>query len=216
MSGLDTVINTGCPCPPHPHPHPHPHPPKPAPHDLPTKNVILTKEFNKVLYSLAVRTTTDAVFDTKYKYTLTEMLCDISDALITNFERIAQVSEAFNKLMENCPEEFDTLKEIADYIRVDGDPKSALINLIDSKVDKEEGKGLSTHDLTDILYEKLTNDYTKEQIDEMYDQVVTRVVTLEKKNNVYMNIDDPSVVPDVLDKDVWFQYESSYAPNPEE
>ena len=147
MSGLDTIVNTECPCPCPPKPKP-----KPAPHDLPTRNVVLTKEFNKVLYSLAVRTTTDAVFDTKYKYTLTEMLCDISDALITNFERIAQVSEAFNALIAECPEEFDTLKEIADYIRVDGDPKSALIELIDTKVDKEEGKNPSQYCIVVFLY----------------------------------------------------------------
>jgi hypothetical protein len=205
MSGLDTIVNTECPCPCPPKPKP-----KPAPHDLPTRNVVLTKEFNKVLYSLAVRTTTDAVFDTKYKYTLTEMLCDISDALITNFEKIAQVSEAFNALMADCPEEFDTLKEIADYININGDPKSALIELIDTKVDKEEGKGLSTHDLTDVLFEKLTNDYTREELDVLFNQVTTRIVTLERANNIQFSTEEPE---GIKSKDIWFQSISEYRPN---
>ncbi len=155
-----------------PGPCPEPRPPyKPQPQKpIPTKNVVLSHKFGKTVYALAVRTTTDAVFDSKYKYTLTEMLADLSDALVSNLRKINSVSEKFDALMEGCPEEFDTLKEIVDYINVDGEnPHSRLLEILNNKVDKEEGKGLSTHDLTDILYEKIVNDYTKEQLDEKFD-----------------------------------------------
>lgn len=218
---LDQVIVNKPPYAPH---HPDKRPPVGK---LPTKNVILTHEFNRILYALAVRTTTDAVYDSKYKYTLTEMLTDIASALTSNFEKIAEVSEAFNTLMKDCPEEFNTLKEIYDYINVNGDPKSALIELIDSKVDKEEGKGLSTHDFTDLLYEKLTNDYTKEQIDQFVadqaaatvevsdratiledraDAVEVRVEDLENANNMIVSSD----VPNVKDNDIWMNLQNPY------
>lgn len=190
---------------------------------LPVQKVILTRKFHNTVYELAVRTNTDAVFDAKYKYTVTEMLEDITNALITNFQNIAKVSEAFNALMEGCPEEFNTLKEIADYINVNGDPKSELIELIDNKVDKIEGKGLSTHDLTDVLYDKLVNGYTKEELDEKFEiitdelgniktniiEVEDRVQALEEKTNVEIG-DAPAET--VKDNDIWFKLHSEYVP----
>ena len=173
---------------------------------LPVQKVILTRKFHNTVYELAVRTNTDAVFDAKYKYTVTEMLEDITNAL-----------------MEGCPEEFNTLKEIADYINVNGDPKSELIELIDNKVDKIEGKGLSTHDLTDVLYDKLVNGYTKEELDEKFEiitdelgniktniiEVEDRVQALEEKTNVEIG-DAPAET--VKDNDIWFKLHSEYVP----
>lgn len=200
------------PCPP---PYP-PYPPYPYPHDqLPIKKVVLTKKFNHVLYELAVRTNTESVFDKSYRYTLGEMLEDITNGLTTNLKATAKLSKSFNRLMKDCPEEFDTLKEIADYINVNGDPKSALMELIDNKVDKVEGKGLSTHDLTDILYDKLVNGYSKEQIDAIYQTCLDsdnalniRINALENKTNVVVD-----EVEDIKDGDVWFKINSEYTPS---
>lgn len=214
---LDTVVNHNH----HPHPAPPgpgPRPPKPAPGPLPTKNVILTHKFNKAVYALAVRTTTDAVFDTKYKYSLTEMLSDLTDAMTTSFTRIAALSEAFNALMADCPEEFNTLREIADYINVNGDPKSALIELIDTKVEKVEGMGLSHNDFDDIMKAKLENDYTKEQLDEIFHEYAVideamreRITTLEMDNNIHISEDGS----EIKDNDVWIRIQDAYTPNPD-
>ena len=211
---LDTVVNH------HHHPQPAPpRPPKPAPKPLPTKNVILTHKFNRAVYALAVRTTTDAVFDTKYKYSLTEMLSDLTDAMTTNFRKVAQLSEAFNELMADCPEEFGSLKEIADYINVNGDPKSALIQLIDTKVTQVEGMGLSHNDFDDIMKAKLENDYTKEELNEIFaeyniltDEMKERITTLEMDNNIHVSEDGS----DIKDNDVWIRITDSYVPNPDE
>lgn len=183
--------------------------------EIPTesKNIVLTKKLNNTLYSLAVRTTTDMVYrDKTYKYTLTEILSDVSDALVAHSESIADVSEKFAELMKDCPEEFNTLKEIADYISVNGDPKSALIQLIESKQNSEEGKGLSTNDFTDILYTKLVNDYSKEELDQKFmivaeniNSITGRVELLERANNFYMSVNDDTLNGSVKDYDFWFK-----------
>ena len=179
-----------------------------------TKKVILVKELDKVLYALAVRTCTDMVYDKKYKYTLTELLDDIQSALTDTSSRLTILKERFDVLMKDCPEEADTLKEIWDYINVDGkdeygNPTSALIKLIETKVSKEEGKGLSTHDLTDILYEKLVNGYSKEDLDDKLQVIANNIEIISDMTNnlsksaiIYVNEVPPE---DLIDGSVWFK-----------
>jgi hypothetical protein len=167
-----------------------------------------------VLYALAVRTCTDMVYDKKYKYTLTELLDDIQSALTDTSSRLTVLKERFDLLMEDCPEEADTLREIWDYINVDGrdehgDPTSALIKLIETKVPKEEGKGLSTHDLTDILYEKLVNGYSKEDLDAKLQVIANNIEIISDMTNnlsksavIYVNEIPPE---DLQDGSVWFK-----------
>ena len=184
-----------------------------------TKKVILVKELNKVLYALAVRTCTDMVYDRKYQYTLTELLDDIQKALTDTSFRLTKLNEKFERLMKDAPDEMDTLKEVWDYVNIDGrdeegNPKSVLIQLIESKVDKEEGKGLSTHDLTDLLYTKLINDYTKEELDQKFDVVENRVTDLKEtvdyiaKNATMQSVE--SIIPPegLKEGTIWFQITS--------
>ena len=180
------------------------------------KNVVLVKELNDVLYALAVRTSTDMVYERRYKYTLTELLDDIQGAILDSSRRFTHLKERFDYLLKDCPNEANTLKKIWDYINVDnrdpdGNPKSALIQLIESRVEKEDGKGLSTNDLTDLLYEKLVNDYTVEELDQKFqiiemDSTATkdRVRELERTANVLIN-DSPTVPPNLSDGAIWFQ-----------
>ena len=178
------------------------------------KKVILVKELENVLYALAVRTCTDMVYDKCYKYTLTELLDDIQLALTTTSSRLTNLKERFDALMKDCPDEANTLKKIWDYINVDardeyGNPTSALIALIDSKVEKEEGKGLSTHDLTDLLYTKLKNGYSKEDLDEKFEIVYNNITNLTSdvdKLNTTAKVYISEVPPQNLqDGSLWFQ-----------
>lgn len=74
----------------------------------------------------------------------------------TNGEAVdAKISTAISELIGGAPETYDTLKEIADYIATHEDAAAALNAAIGSKVDKEDGKGLSAEDFTTILKEKL-------------------------------------------------------------
>ena len=133
------------------------------------RNVIFSKKLDNVLYELMPMTNSDMVYvDCHYSETLTERLWDIGELLSRDRSQISNLQDAFDEVLEGAPSTFNTFKEVWDYVNINGDPKSALIQLIDSKVDKEEGKGLSTHDLTDVLYAKLVNDYTKEELVEKF------------------------------------------------
>lgn len=67
----------------------------------------------------------------------------------------SKISAAISELIGGAPETYDTLKEIADYISAHKDVSDALTEAIGKKVDKVEGKGLSTEDFTTALKEKL-------------------------------------------------------------
>lgn len=62
-----------------------------------------------------------------------------------------KISAAVSELIGGAPETYDTLKEIADYIAEHASVETALNAAIGNKVDKVEGKGLSTEDFTTAL-----------------------------------------------------------------
>lgn len=176
-----------------------------------TKNVILTRKLNNVLYDLMVKTTIDMVYDGEY--TLTERLSDIADALQTNYEDIKSVSEQFAKLVDAAPVTFQTFKEIWDYVNINGKPESELIKLIRSKQDAEPDKGLSSNDLTDILYEKLVNNYTREELDAKFKIIIDesdnarfseRVAKLENAPNILCS-ESATAPTGVVDYGCWYQ-----------
>ena len=132
-----------------------------------SKYTVLTKKIDNIMYELFVKTHSDMVYvnDTT---TLTETLVKLSDLLTDSKKTETELWEEYNKLTNGAPDRFNTLKEVWDYVNVNGDPKSELIQLIEKKQNAEEGKGLSTHDFTDLLYDKLKNDYTASQLDEKF------------------------------------------------
>lgn len=66
-----------------------------------------------------------------------------------------KISAAIDGLIGGAPETYDTLKEVADYIATHKTAADALTAAIGGKVDKVEGKGLSTEDFTTALKTKL-------------------------------------------------------------
>lgn len=180
-----------------------------------SKNTILTKKINNIVYELLVKTHADMVYVGDKEYTLTEKLYDICSLLEDHTKSYKELNAAFKDLMKGSDESFNSFKEIWDYINVNGDPKSELIKLIESKQASEEGKGLSTHDLTDILYEKLINDYTKEELNEKFRiiieekapiSVVERVDNLEKRVNIItVESANTDTVRNLPDYSIWYQ-----------
>lgn len=144
------------------------------------KDVVLTKKLNNVLYELMVKTNSDMVYVSD-RVTLTEKLCEFTDKLFSDDTRIQGLENAYHKLVVGAPATFQTFKEVWDYVNINGNPKSELIKLIESKEAHVEGKGLSTHDLTDILYEKLVNDYTAEELNEKFHDINVKFGTVEEK-----------------------------------
>lgn len=87
---------------------------------------------------------------------LTEILASIT-ALPTSEGVVNTVTTEIAKVVDGAPESFDTLKEIATYIEEHQGVVETLNAAIGNKVDKVEGKGLSTEDFTTALKNKLDN-----------------------------------------------------------
>lgn len=149
-----------------------------------SKNTVLTKKLDGVIYEMMVKTTSDMVYVDDLT-TLTEKLYDIAELFTEYGDKQDKLQKEYSRLVEGSDKNYSTFKEIWDYININGEPKSELIKLIESKQDSEEGKGLSTHDLTDVLYAKLTNDYTKEELTEQFKIVIdthNKFVNVVNKN----------------------------------
>lgn len=67
----------------------------------------------------------------------------------------SKISAAIGELVAGAPEAGDTLKELFDLITTNKDAMDLLETAIGNKVDKVEGKGLSTEDFTTALKAKL-------------------------------------------------------------
>lgn len=67
----------------------------------------------------------------------------------------SKISAALGTLVNGAPEAGDTLKELFDLISNNADAMTVLNAAIGGKVDKVEGKGLSTEDFTTALKTKL-------------------------------------------------------------
>lgn len=65
------------------------------------------------------------------------------------------ITDKIAKIIANAPADFDTLKEISDWIESYEDSASAMNTAINNKVNKVSGKGLSTNDFTTTLKNKL-------------------------------------------------------------
>lgn len=88
---------------------------------------------------------------------------DLSD-YYTKSQTDGLISEKVAEIVANAPDDFDTLKEISDWIKNHEDSAAAMntailanTTAITTKVDKVTGKGLSTNDFTNALKIKLNS-----------------------------------------------------------
>ena len=81
------------------------------------------------------------------------------------------------ELIDSAPETLDTFKEIADAFKENDEVLDALNSAIGKKVDKEEGKGLSTNDYTTEEKEKLAGLYN-------YDDTTIRLFSAQNAENI--------------------------------
>lgn len=180
-----------------------------------SKNTILTKKLNNIIYELLVKTSSDMVY-TDSSTTLTETLSDISDILSSQNKSFEEVMADIKAITSGADTLQNEIQEIYDYINVNGDPKSALIKMIEGKVDAEEGKSLTSNDFTDVLKEKLENDYTREELDKKFlliideihkadtEGIVQRVDALEKRVNIVVSTDD-TAASKLPDGSIWYE-----------
>lgn len=67
------------------------------------------------------------------------------------------VDNKISALIGSAPEAYNTLQEIAEWITNHQDLYTALIETVSNKVEKEDGKGLSSNDFTDEYKTKVDN-----------------------------------------------------------
>jgi hypothetical protein len=131
---------------------------------MPSKNSILKGIVNGQVTELYPKTAANNTF--------LQSGTDLETALTTmpTTETVeGLISDAIDALIDGAPATYDTLKEISDWIATHQSEYEALIAAIAGKVDKVEGKALSSNDFTDALLTKLNgieanaNNYTLPQ-----------------------------------------------------
>ena len=128
---------------------------------MPSKNSILKGIVNGQVTELYPKTAANNVF--------LQSGTDVETAMTTmpTTETVeGLISAAIDALIDGAPATYDTLKEISEWIATHQSEYAALIAAIAGKVDKVEGKGLSTEDYTTAEKTKLSgieagaNNYT--------------------------------------------------------
>ena len=117
---------------------------------MPSKNSILKGIVNGQVTELYPKTAANNVF-AQSGTDLETLLTTIPSTETVN----GLISDAIDALIDGAPATYDTLKEISDWIATHQDEYAALIAAIAGKVDKVEGKGLSTEDYTTAEKTKL-------------------------------------------------------------
>ena len=121
--------------------------------------------YEGIINDLMIKTKTDNVYlpdgVTLLSAKLSEIVTSINtinsdiDELPTVSEVNSAISAAIDDLIDGAPATYDTLKEISDYIATHQSEYEAIVAAIAGKVDKVEGKGLSTEDYTTAEKTKL-------------------------------------------------------------
>ena len=184
-----------------------------------SKNIVLRKEIQEVLYDLMVKTITDQVYNSDSTKNLTTMLQEINTSIAAkaNDSDLTELETKVNNLVTGAPEAYDTLLEISQYIETHQDEYQALLAISDKKVDKVEGKQLSTEDFTTALKEKLEALMDNAALTQKITTIEGRLTKLETGGSIdpedldasmvaYTNASKPSVttVKDALDDLMYF------------
>ena len=116
------------------------------------KKAIVKAKIENELVELLVKSGVENIYmedgTTTLASKLATMVKDISERAKST-DVAAQIQAAIDGLINGAPATYDTLKEIADYLATHQDEYTALVQNVAGKVDKVEGKGLSTNDFTD-------------------------------------------------------------------
>ncbi len=107
------------------------------------KKAILKKQIEGIVYEVMLKTTADQVVIDENGTTLAARLIELGQ-LPTN----TYVDEKIAALVGSAPETLDTLTELAAALGSDPNFATTIATQMGGKVDKVEGKGLSTNDYT--------------------------------------------------------------------
>lgn len=99
---------------------------------------------------ITIDPTVTLVTQSKLEETMKELL-----SLLDNKVEYSELDDAISDLIGEAPEMLDTLQELAEALDNDPNFAATMTRELSKKVDKEEGRGLSTNDFTDAFKEKL-------------------------------------------------------------
>lgn len=114
------------------------------------KKAILKKQIEGIVYEVMLKTTAEMVTIDDAGTTLAAKLIELG-----NLPTSTYVDEKISALVNGSPETLDTLNELAAALGSDPNFATTIANQLGSKVDKVEGKGLSTNDYTNEEKAKL-------------------------------------------------------------
>ncbi len=114
------------------------------------KKAILKKQIEGIVYEVMLKTTADQVVIDDAGTTLAAKLIELGQ-LPTN----TYVDEKIAALVNGAPGTLDTLKELAAALGSDPNFATTIATQLGGKVDKVDGKGLSTNDYTNEEKAKL-------------------------------------------------------------
>ena len=184
-----------------------------------SKNIVLRKQIEEVLYDLMVKTITDQVYNSDSSKNLTTMLSEINASIAAKADGtdLTELETKVNNLVTGAPEAYDTLLEISQYIETHQDEYEALLAISNNKVDKVAGKQLSTEDFTTELKTKLEALMDNATLQDKITKLEQRVSAIETGGSVdpedldasmiaYTNESKPNVttVKDALDDLLYF------------
>ena len=140
------------------------------------KNIIIRKLVGEQLHDLMPKTVFAQVFDGTGK-TLEQFATDVASKLDAKADLTAftELKTSFENLVKDAPETYDTLREIGEYLTTHQSEYDALCAVAAGKVDKVEGKQLSTEDFTTALKTKLEELYDKATLDAKFAAVQSTV-----------------------------------------
>ena len=191
-----------------------------------TKNITLKKQIGDTMYDLMVKTIAEQVSGT---YNSSPMTLDqIITAIETELGNKASGSE-FTELKntvtsfmagEGISDSYDTLLEISNWITSHEELYQTLVTLAQGKVDKEDGKGLSTEDFTTELKTKLEGipgDLTTQlstitgNVSQLQQTVTNIQQTVSNTGKVILSATQPE---ELTENDLWLEDTSSAEETP--
>lgn len=155
--------------------------PKDIENFVPEVDNYIFKFYTELLLSNEYIKSDDSIVNKKY-------VDDIASKKANSTEVTTSIKTAIDNLRselmgEGVPEAYDTFKELADYIERHQTVADALVAAVGNKVDKIEGKGLSTNDFTTEDKNKLDGIEVKAQVNVIESISVNGVTqTILKKN----------------------------------
>lgn len=155
--------------------------PKDIENFVPEVDNYIFKFYTELLLSNEYIKSDDSIVNKKY-------VDDIASKKANSTEVTTSIKTAIDNLRtelmgEGVPEAYDTFKELADYIERHQTVADALVAAVGNKVDKIEGKGLSTNDFTTEDKNKLEGIEVGAQVNIIESISVNGVVqTIVKKN----------------------------------